>query len=63
MLVTLNEWMSCLDENVPVDAAYLDFKKAFDSVPHKRLMSKLRGYGVNGKLFSWIEDFLSDREQ
>ena len=63
LLVTLNEWMSCLDENVPVDAAYLDFKKAFDSVPHKRLMSKLRGYGVNGKLFSWIEDFLSDREQ
>ena len=63
LLVTLDEWMSCLDENVPVDAAYLDFKKAFDSVPHKRLICKLKGYGIDGKLLSWIENFLSDRTQ
>ena len=55
--------MGCLDEHVPVDAAYLDFKKAFDSVPHQRLLSKLSGYGISGKLLSWIEDFLSDRMQ
>ena len=61
--MTLDEWMSCLDENVPVDAAYLDFKKAFDSVPHKRLICKLKGYGIDGKLLSWIENFLSDRTQ
>ena len=63
LLVTVNEWMSCLDENVPVDAAYLDFKKAFDSVPHRRLLSKLSGYGIGGELLSWIEDFLTNRSQ
>ena len=63
LLVTINEWMGCLDEHVPVDAAYLDFKKAFHSVPHRGLLSKLSGYGISGQLLSWIEDFLSDRMQ
>ena len=63
LLVTINEWMDKLDNNKPVDAAYLDFRKAFDTVPHKRLMSKLKGYGVEGRLLDWIKDFLSDRSQ
>ena len=63
LLVTINELMGCLDKHVPVDAAYLDIKKAFDSVPHRRLLSKLSGYGISGHLLSWIEDFLSDRMQ
>ena len=63
LLVTINEWMDKLDNNKPVDAAYLDFRKAFDTVPHKRLISKLRGYGVEGRLLDWIQDFLSDRSQ
>ena len=52
-----------LDNNVPVDAIYLDFKKAFDTVPHQRLLSKLYGYGVRGQVLDWIRDFLSDRYQ
>ena len=63
LLIIINDWMSSLDNGVPVDAAYLDFKKAFDSVPHKRLLCKLKGYGIEGSLISWIEDFLSDRTQ
>ena len=63
LLITINNWMSSLDNGVPVDAAYLDFKKAFDSVPHKRLLCKLKGYGIKGNLISWIEDFLSERSQ
>ena len=63
LLVTINEWMYNLDNGVPVDAAYLDFRKAFDSVPHKRLLCKLKGYGIDGNLLKWIGDFLSDRTQ
>ena len=50
-------------ENLTVDAAYLDFSKAFDSVPHRRLLGKLESYGIHGTLLQWIESFLSDRTQ
>ena len=55
--------MSDLDNDIPVDVAYLDFRKAFDSVPHQRLLKKLEGYGISGNVLKWIEDFLSDRTQ
>ena len=45
------------------DCIYLDFAKAFDSVPHKRLLNKLQAYGITGKLLKWVEDFLTDRQQ
>ena len=46
-----------------MDAIYLDFRKAFDTVPHKRLLSKLWVYGVRGQVLKEVEDFLSDRYQ
>ena len=52
-----------MDKNVPVDAVYLDFRKAFDTVPHERLLNKLHGYGVRGQFLDWIRDFLKDRSQ
>ena len=63
LLVTINDWLGCLDNKVPIDAAYLDFRKAFDSVPHKRLLTKLKGYGIKGNVLLWVEDFLKDRTQ
>ena len=48
---------------MPTDVAYLDFRKAFDAVPHKRLLFKLSKYGIKGELLSWIKDFLSERSQ
>jgi hypothetical protein len=45
------------------DVVYFDFKKAFDSVSHPKLLSKLHAYGINGQLFAWITDFLRDRFQ
>ena len=36
---------------------------SFDSVPHKRLIEKLRGYGIRDNLLCWIENFLSSRSQ
>ena len=63
LLSTLFDWFQSLDRGIPVDAVYLDFRKAFDTVPHKRLLSKLHGYGVRGQVLGWVDDFLSDREQ
>ena len=45
------------------DAIYLDDTKAFDTVPHKRLLAKLSGYGICGKLPKWIAAFLEGRRQ
>ena len=45
------------------DTVYLDFAKAFDSVPHRRLLGKLSSYGIQGNLHKWIESFLVGRIQ
>ena len=63
LLVTIHDWMIDLDNNIPTDAIYLDLSKAFDTVPHQRLLNKLKGYGIGGKVLSWISDFLTDRSQ
>ena len=63
LLEVLDDWTSNIENGTPTDVIYLDFRKAFDSVPHQRLLLKLRSYGVDGKLLSWIEDFLSERRQ
>ena len=42
---------------------YTDFSKAFDSVPHERLLSKLEKYGIQGNILGWIKSFLSGRCQ
>ena len=42
LLVTMNDWLGCLDKKAPVDAAYLAFKRVFDSVPHKRHLTQLK---------------------
>ena len=55
--------MTAIDNKTPVDAVYLDFAKAFDTVPHKRLISKLNGYGIRGNILALIEDFLRNRTQ
>ena len=51
------------DESKAVDIIYLDFQKAFDKVPHKRLMIKLKSLGIQGEVLRWIENWLSNRKQ
>ena len=46
-----------------VDAIYLDFEKAFDTVPHHRLLGKLQAYGINGCILNWVADYLNGRTQ
>ena len=63
LLSTLNDWLNFLENDKPVDAVYLDLQKAFDKVPHQRLLTKLKAYGVSGKVWEWVADFLSGRSQ
>ena len=41
----------------------IDFSKAFDTVPHDRLLNKLKRYGSNNKTYAWISKFITCREQ
>ena len=46
-----------------MDVIYFDFAKAFDTVPHSRLLNKIQGYGIHGKATEWVRQFLKDRRQ
>ena len=46
-----------------IDIAVLDFSKAFDTVPHDELLSKLKHYGIDDKIWLWISNFLKQRNQ
>ena len=63
LLTVLDDWTKAIDNGVPIDALYLDLQKAFDSVPHQRLLLKLEKMGITGNLLRWIKNFLSDRKQ
>lgn len=52
-----------LECRAQTDAIFLDFSKAFDRVPHQRLLSKLASLRLDPLIFSWIRDFLSSRVQ
>ena len=52
-----------MDVGNPLDAVYLDFQKAFDTVPHQRLIYKVESYGIGKSIVDWIRDFLTDRRQ
>ena len=59
----MDEWTEILDQGGCLDAIYLDFSKAFDKVPHRRLLMKLENYGITGKVLKWIQSFLINRRQ
>ena len=63
LLKVNDDFTRAMDKHENVDVIYLDFKKAFDSVPHKRLIGVLRQYGVTGRNLNWITDFLLGRQQ
>ena len=63
LLYYLNECIEKIANGNVVDVIYLDFAKAFDTVPHRRLLGKLESYGIRGKLLKWIKSFLEERKQ
>ena len=54
---------NAFEANDSVDCVYLDFKKAFDSVPHNKLLYKLWKFGFTGDLWAWFQAYLSSRRQ
>ena len=63
LLSICQDWHTALLRRVPIDAIFLDFSKAFDRVPHMRLLEKLNQQGVDQQTLTWVEKFLADRTQ
>ena len=63
LLCFFEEITKWVDEGSPVDVIYLDFQKAFDKVPHQRLILKLKSHGMGNSIINWIEQWLKDRRQ
>jgi len=63
MLIFLDKITSWIDQGETVDAVYLAFAKAFDKVPHQRLLLKLANHGISGKVLEWIRNWLANRTQ
>ncbi|CAC5405728.1 Glycosyltransferase-like domain-containing protein 1,Glycosyltransferase-like domain-containing protein 1-like [Mytilus coruscus] len=63
LLHVLEKWTKILDNGGSIDTVYLDFMKAFDTVPHKQLIGKLKSYGIAEEIISWVKSFLSGRKQ
>ena len=63
--MTVNDIARAINNNmqVAIDAAILDFSKAFDKVAHKHLIYKLDYYGIRGNLLNWLTSFLQNRSQ
>lgn len=58
-----NDLLQYMDANLQIDAVFLDFSKAFDRVPHNRLLAKLSNLGIPSNIISWLKNFLTNRKQ
>ena len=63
LIITINDLLNYFDQGTQVDVIVLDFSKAFDTVPHDRLLHKLSNYGIRNNLLKWISSFLKSRSQ
>lgn len=62
LLLCIEDWTKAIESGYDVDVIYTDFAKAFDSVPHNRLLVKLETLGIKGHLLNWIKAFLTGRK-
>ena len=63
LLLATHEWHSLMDRQKDVMCVFFDFQKAFDTVPHHRLMERLANIGIHPLLLSWLSSYLSRRKQ
>ena len=62
LMVTMDDLFKQYDNNIQSDIIILDFSKAFDTVPHNKLLYKLQTYGIDGNVLKWITSFLTKRK-
>jgi len=62
-LATTHDWAKTLDDHQSSHYVFIDYVKAFDSVPHERLLLKLEAYGVHEPLLQWFRSFFTTRRQ
>ena len=63
LLAALDNWHRSLEASNDICAVFFDYRKAFDSVPHRLLLRKLRDLKVNFYILKWITVYLTNREQ
>ena len=63
LLKVMKDFTKLIEEKSDFYIIYLDFRKAFDQVPHQRLLSKLSSVDITGNMHKWIANLLSDRNQ
>ena len=63
LLEVIDIWNNIYDQGIPWDTIYMDFAKAFDKVPHKRLINEIKGIGIQGAVLTWIIILLNKRQQ
>jgi hypothetical protein len=61
LLECLDEWSAAIERGDCIDACYIDFSRAFDSVSLPKLLNKLAAYGINGLYQTWLSSFLLNR--
>ena len=62
-LTLAHELADNLHNGIQTDLVILDFSKAIDKVPHRKLLMKMDHYGIRGTTWRWVESFLSNRNQ
>ena len=63
LLYCINEWFKALEDKKKVSAVFFDLKKAFDSIPHAPLLSKLNAIGLDKHITKWLHNYLANRTQ
>ena len=63
LITATGDWHRHLEDRAKVAAIFFDLSKAFDSVPHQRLLSALSAIGISGQLHSWFTNYLTGRSQ
>jgi len=58
LLHMLDDWTKNLESGRQIDVIYTDYEKAFDKVPHRRLLNKIFSFGLPIQIVNWIRSFI-----